>query len=89
MSQVGLNMGARHARCFGHAQSFKTHLNLTDDEKSHYDEDVIAAATFFWCLLKTLLPSEFYRPAEDALADLKLPSIATKHVSPGACTSRP
>lgn len=81
MTQIGLNLGARHARTFGHGVSFTK--NLDDETKKEHDGDIIGGVSLFWALANSALPSEVMDTVKDYLRKEQLPFLATRNVPPG------
>jgi hypothetical protein len=81
MTQVGINLGARHARVLGWAKSYTKSLDQKD--RFDHDQDAIGAASISWSLFQAAMPQEIISPVYEALSDAGLPRIATRDVDPG------
>ncbi|KIY43015.1 hypothetical protein FISHEDRAFT_54302, partial [Fistulina hepatica ATCC 64428] len=79
MVQIGLNMGARHARTLGWAKSFTR--KLSDSTMICEDHDVIAAGALFWSFAQHIMPYEIIMEIKDAMKGM--PNLATRNVPPG------
>ena len=81
MTQVGINLGPRHARVLGWAKSYTRSL----DQTTHFDhdQDAIGAASISWSLFQAAMPQEMISPVYEALSDAGLPRIATRDIDPG------
>lgn len=79
MVQIGLNMGARHARVLGWAKSFFVPLSL--EEKKNQDSDLIGAMSLFWALIKAFVPKDITDEVQ-ALLDMHYPPLATLNIPP-------
>lgn len=51
--------------------------------KLRKDEDVIAAASLFYHMSQSALPSEIMEASEEALMEYQMPRMATQQVAPG------
>ncbi|KAF8804648.1 hypothetical protein BYT27DRAFT_7225275 [Phlegmacium glaucopus] len=76
MSQVGLNLGPRHARVLGWAKSYTQSLDKT--ACFNHDQDAIGAASISWSLFQAAMPQEVVSPVYEALSEAGLPCIATR-----------
>ena len=83
MVQIGLNMGARHARILGWAKSFTR--NLSDEEMVQQDTDLLGGMSLLWALIKAYLPTDVTQPVQDKLDDI-YPTMATCNVPEGVIT---
>ena len=81
MAQAGWNLGPRHARVLGYAQSFKRTLSAR--EKTIQDQDVIGAGSLMWSLVQSHMPKEVVDEVKTSLAEKQMPSLATAHVASG------
>ena len=81
MTQVGINLGPRHARVLGWAKSFTK--SLDENMRFIHDRDAVAAASISWSLFQAAMPQEIILPVYDALSKSGLPHIATRDVEPG------
>ena len=81
MSQVGLNMGPRHARAIGWAKSYTK--NLDHETKVQHDQDVIDAVSFVWGLAQKLMPQEVIETTKSRLNALSMPTLRTQNVPEG------
>ena len=81
MTQVGINLGPRHARVLGWAKSFTK--SLDKNMRFIHDRDAVAAASISWSLFQAAMPQEIISPVYDALSEAGLPRIATRDVEPG------
>lgn len=81
MSQIGLNLGARHARVLGFAKSYTARLDSTAMEQ--HDKDAIGAASISWSLLQAAMPNEVIDPVNLKLSEADLPRLATRNIGPG------
>lgn len=81
MSQVGLNLGPRHARVLGFAKSYTAKLD--DMQIQQHDEDAIGAASITWGLIQAAMLSEVIDPVNQELAAAELPRLATRNIKPG------
>ncbi|KAF9521524.1 hypothetical protein CPB83DRAFT_900619 [Crepidotus variabilis] len=81
MSQVGMNLGARHARVLGWAKSFVK--NLDAGTMVQQDEDAIGVLSIVWSLITSMMPREVLDHVNDRLASFNLPRIASRNVSEG------
>ena len=81
MTQVGINLGPRHARVLGWAKSYTKSL----DQKARFihDQDVVAAASISWSLFQAAMPQEIISPVNDTLSEAGLPRLATRDLEPG------
>ncbi|EDR07183.1 uncharacterized protein LACBIDRAFT_328192 [Laccaria bicolor S238N-H82] len=80
MVQIGLNMGARHARILGWAQSFTR--DLTHEQKVQQDTDLLGGMSLLWALIKAYLPTDVTKPVQDKLDGI-YPTMATRNVPEG------
>ena len=80
MVQIGLNMGARHAKILGWAKSFTQ--NLTAEQMFHDDSDLLGAMSIFWALVKAHLPQDIIKPVQDRLNE-GFPTMATQNIPEG------
>ena len=81
MTQIGLNTGPRTAQILAWAVSY---VGKKDDSyKVANDEDIIAASSFLWSIILSIIPSEITQHVEKYLDDEKLPRIATRNVAEG------
>jgi len=81
MTQLGLNLGPRHARVLGWAKSFTKNLNNSD--MALHDLDCIGAVSVTWSILQAVMPQEIIGHVNDCLAGYGLPRIATQNVAEG------
>jgi hypothetical protein len=81
MTQVGINLGPRHARVLGWAKSYTK--SLDQEARFIHDQDAIAAASISWSLFQAAMPQEIITPVYDTLLEAGLPRIATRDVDPG------
>ena len=81
MSQIGLNMGPRHARVLGWAKSFTR--QLTQETMVKHDSDVIGGAAVVWQIIRGVIPDEVFGAVDDILKYECLPSLATQNVPTG------
>jgi hypothetical protein len=81
MTQVGINLGPRHARVLGWAKSYTK--SLDQEARVIHDHDAVAAASISWSLFQAAMPQEIISPVYDALSEAGLPRIATRDVEPG------
>jgi hypothetical protein len=81
MTQVGINLGARHARVLGWAKSYTR--TLDQKIRLDHDQDAIGAASISWSLFQAVMPQEIISPVYEALSEAGLPRIATRDVGPG------
>jgi hypothetical protein len=81
MTQVGINLGPRHARVLGWAKSYTK--SLDQEARFHHDQDAIGAASISWSLFQAVMPQEIISPVHDALSRAGLPRIAARDVDPG------
>lgn len=80
MVQVGLNMGARHARVLGWAKSFSR--KLSSDQRMQQDQDLLGAMSLLWALVKSHIPADITTPVQKQLDD-GFPSMATRNIPKG------
>jgi hypothetical protein len=81
ISQIGLNLGPRHARALGWASSFT--LKLDDGTKALHDLDVIGAVSLTWSLIRSVMPCEILEEVGKQLEGSGLPWLATRNVKEG------
>ncbi|KDR65518.1 hypothetical protein GALMADRAFT_148627 [Galerina marginata CBS 339.88] len=80
MTQIGLNMGARHLQILGWAKSFNR--KLTDQQKIEEDTNLLGAMSLLWALVKSYLPGDVTQPVQ-ALLDQGFPTMATRNIPEG------
>ena len=81
MTQVGINLGARHARVLGWAKSYTK--SLDQEARINHDQDAIGASSIAWSLFQAVMPQEIISPVYEELSNANLPRIATRDVGPG------
>lgn len=81
MTQVGINLGPRHARVLGWAKSYTK--SLDKDARIDHDQDAVGAASISWSLFQAAMPQEIISPVYKELSMAGLPRIATRDVDPG------
>jgi hypothetical protein len=81
MTQVGINLGPRHARVLEWAKSYT--ISLNQDTHFEHDQDAIGAASVSWSLFQAAMPQEIMSPVYEALSEAGLPHIATRDIDPG------
>ncbi|KAF4605852.1 hypothetical protein EYR40_004643 [Pleurotus pulmonarius] len=81
LTQVGMNLGPRHARVLGWAKSFVKNLSAKD-MKIH-DTDAIGAVSIFWSILSAYAPTEVTDAMVKYVEEEELPNLATQNVGPG------
>lgn len=81
MTQLGLNLGPRHARVLGWAKSFTKKLDSSD--MALHDLDCIGAVSITWSILQAVMPQEIIIHVNSCLAGYGLPRIATRNVAGG------
>ncbi|KDR67757.1 hypothetical protein GALMADRAFT_146784 [Galerina marginata CBS 339.88] len=80
MTQIGLNMGARHLQILGWAKSFNR--KLTDQQMIEEDTNLLGAMSLLWALVKSYLPSDVTQPVQKLL-DEGFPTMATRNIPEG------
>ncbi|KAF8876371.1 hypothetical protein CPB84DRAFT_1689182 [Gymnopilus junonius] len=80
MVQIGLNMGARHARVLGWAKSFSR--NLTENQKFQQDVDLLGSMSLLWATVKSHIPQDITGKVQEKL-DAGFPSMATRNIPEG------
>ncbi|KAF9470509.1 hypothetical protein BDN70DRAFT_821300, partial [Pholiota conissans] len=78
ITQVGLNLAARHARVLGWAVSFVRKLDAT--ARTARDTDVVGAVSITWSMIRAAMPVEILAEVDRALAIDGLPRLATRSV---------
>jgi hypothetical protein len=81
MVQLGWNAGPRHARVFGLAKSYRKKVD--PETMVAHDEDIIAALTIMWALVRSVMPSEVMDGVEKDLEESGLPRLATCNIDEG------
>ncbi|KAH8108639.1 hypothetical protein DFH11DRAFT_1516595, partial [Phellopilus nigrolimitatus] len=79
MTQVGLNMGPRHARVLGWAKSYTKDLDFST--MVEHDTEIIGAVSLIWSILKSVMPADVTDHVEKKLDAEGLPRIATQNVA--------
>ena len=73
--QVGMNMGARHARVLGWAKSYTKKLD--GQVMVEHDLDAVGALSIMWSLVQSIMPSEVLDQVDSCLTAVGLPRLAT------------
>jgi hypothetical protein len=81
MAQIGMNMGARHARTLGWAKSYVK--NLDEETRVAHDEDLIGVMSLAWSLIKSNIPAEIVDEAIDFLNEHNYPQMGTRLIPSG------
>ncbi|KAF8200098.1 hypothetical protein BJ912DRAFT_621791 [Pholiota molesta] len=82
MTQVGLNLAARHVRVLGFAKSFTA--KLSKGELIHHDQEAIGAASIAWGFMQATIPNEITAAVNGTLSSEGLPRLATQNIGPGS-----
>lgn len=85
MTQVSLNLAARHVRVLGFTKSFTARLSY--EEIINHNEDAIGAASIAWGLLQAAVPKEIIKSVNHKLEAEGLPQLATRNIGPGSFSS--
>ncbi|KAF7424823.1 hypothetical protein PC9H_010134 [Pleurotus ostreatus] len=81
LTQIGMNLGPRHARVLGWAKSFVK--NLSNKDMKIHDTDAIGAVSIFWSILSAYAPTEVTDAMVKYVEEEELPHLATQNVGPG------
>ncbi|EIN10149.1 hypothetical protein PUNSTDRAFT_65390, partial [Punctularia strigosozonata HHB-11173 SS5] len=83
MAQIGLCMGARHAKVLGNAVSFKSNIRKHKELCDANDEDIIGAMAVIWGLVCANMPSEVLKDIQESMEEAQMPRLSTLRISEG------